>query len=83
MDDLTLQVGLVDDVEFDDADGADACRGEVEQRGRAKAACADHQHAGVLEPLLPVDAKVGNDQMTAVARHFFARECGGWFDQRG
>jgi hypothetical protein len=83
VDDLTLQVGLVDDVEFDDADGSDACCGEVQQRGRPEAACADHQYAGVLEPLLTVDAEVGNDQVTAVARNFFARECGGWFDQRG
>ena len=32
MDDLTLQVGLVDRVELDDAQGPDACGGEVQQR---------------------------------------------------
>ena len=34
VDDLALQVGEVDDIEVDDAEGAHAGRGEVEQ-GRA------------------------------------------------
>ena len=52
VDDLALQVGLVDRVELDDAERADAGRGEVEQGGRAEPAGADHEHLGVLEPLL-------------------------------
>ena len=82
VDDLALQVGLVDHVELDDADGAHPGGGQVQQRGRAQPARADDQHAGVLEPLLPVDAEVGDDQMPAVARDLFARELGGWVDQR-
>jgi len=73
VNDLALQVGLVDDVEVDDADGANARGGELQQGGRSQASCADHQHASVLEPLLPVHPEVGDDQVAAVARNFFAR----------
>ena len=82
VDDLALKVGFVDDVELDDADGAHAGRGQIQQCRRAQPACADDQYAGVLESLLSVEAEVGNDQMTAVARDLFARQLGGWFDQR-
>ena len=82
MDDLALQVGFVDDVELDDADGAHAGCGQIQQCRRAQPACADDQYLGVLEPLLSVDAEVGDDQVPAVARDLFARQLGGWFDQR-
>ena len=43
VDDLTLQVGLVDDVGVDDPERPDARRREVERRGRPEAAGADQQ----------------------------------------
>ena len=82
VDDLALQVGLVDHVELDDADGADAGGGEVQQRRRAQPARADDQHLGVLQPLLPVHAQVGDDQVPAVARDLFARQLGRRLYQR-
>ena len=82
VDDLTLQVGLVDGVELDDAESADAGGGEVHQRRRAEPARADAQHAGVLESLLPGHADVGDDQVAAVAAHLVDGQSLGWFDQR-
>ena len=67
VDDLALQVGLVDGVELDDAERADPGRGQVQQRRAAQPAGPDHQHPGVLQPLLPVHADVGDDQVPAVA----------------
>ncbi len=47
---------------------ADTGRGQVQQRGCAETPCADHQHPrAFLQPLLPVDTQVGDDEMTAVA----------------
>ena len=77
VDDLALQVRLVDDVEVDDADRADAGRGQVQQRRRTEPAGADHQHPRVFQPLLPVDAQVGNDQVPAVAGDLVAGQLGG------
>ena len=82
MDDLALQVRFVDDVELDDPDGPNAGRGEVQQRRRSQPACADDQHAGVLQPLLTVQAQVGDDQVAAVARDLFARQLGRRLYQR-
>jgi hypothetical protein len=76
VDDLTLQIGLVHNVEIDDADGADAGRGQVEQSRRAEPAGTDDQDPCVLEPLLPVNAQVGNYQVTAVPRDFIATQLG-------
>ena len=80
VDDLALQVGLVDDVVVDDAERADAGGGEVEQRGAAESAGADHEHLGVLEALLPGHADVGNDQVTAVATYLVDRQLVSGFD---
>ena len=83
VDDLALQVRLVDLVELDDADRPDACRGEVHQRRAAEAAGTDHQHLGVLEPLLPGHPDVGDDQVPAVAPHLVDGELGGRLHERG
>ena len=48
VDDLPLEVGDIDHVEVDDADAADAGRGQVEAERRAEAAGADQQHADAL-----------------------------------
>ena len=52
--DLALQVAEVDGVEVDDADGADAGRGQVHRHRRAEPAGADAQHLGGLQLLLPL-----------------------------
>ena len=82
VDDLALEVGLVDLVELRDADRPDAGRGEVEQRGAAEAAGADDQHLGVLEPLLPGHADVGDDQVPAVAAYLVDRQLVGGLHER-
>ena len=83
VDDLALQVGLVDLVELGDAEGADAGRGQVEQRGAAQAAGADDEHLGVLEPLLPGHPDVGDDQVAAVAAYLVDGELVGGLHERG
>ena len=49
---------------------ADAGRGQVQAQRRTEPAGADQQHAGGLEPLLPVHADFGHDQVPAVAGDF-------------
>ena len=83
MDHLALQVGLVDLVELRDAEGAHAGRGEVEQGRAAEAAGADDEHLGVLQPLLPGHADVGDDQVPAVAAYLVGGQLGGRLDQCG
>ena len=67
VDDLPLQVAGVDDVEVDQADGADAGCGEVESQRGAEAAGADAEHLGCLELLLAFHADFGQDQVARVA----------------
>ena len=55
--DLALQVRGVDDVHVDDADRADAGRGEVQRGGRAEAAGAEQQHLGVEQLALALDRR--------------------------
>jgi hypothetical protein len=83
VDDLALQVRLVDGVELDDAEGADAGRGQVEQRGAAETAGADHQHPGVLQPLLTGHPDLGNDQVPRIPADLVDGQLVGRFDQRG
>ena len=63
---LALEVAEIDDVEIDEADPADAGRGEVQPERRAEPAGADQQDAGRLQPLLPLHADFGHDQVPAV-----------------
>ena len=76
VDDLALEVRLVDLVELRDAERAHTGRGQVEQGGRAEAAGADHEHLGVLQPLLTRHPDVGDDQVTAVAAYLVDGELG-------
>jgi hypothetical protein len=80
---LPLQVGLVHDVEVDDAERADAGGGQVQQRGRAETAGPDHQHLGVLQPLLPGHAHVGDDEVARVPLDLVHAEPVSWLDQGG
>src|SRR4029079_16455476 len=77
VDDLPLQVGLVDLVELRDSERADPGRGQVQQGGAAETAGADHEHPGVLQPLLAGHPDVGDDQVPAVAAHLVDGQFGG------
>ena len=56
----------------DDAEGADAGGGEIHGGRRPEAAGADAHHPRGLEPPLPVDADVGQDDVPGVAGQFLA-----------
>ena len=81
VDDLALQVRVVDDVGVDDAERADAGRGEVERRGRAEAAGADQEHAAAEQPLLAGLADLGDQQVPRVAAALVGRERAGRLDR--
>jgi hypothetical protein len=83
VDDLPLQVRLVDSVEVDDAERADSGRGQVHQRGRAETAGPDTEHPGILQPLLPLDPDIRDDQVARVAADLVNGQLGGGFDERG
>ena len=82
VDHLALQVAQVHVVVVDDAQGAHAGGGQVEQGRRAEAAGADHQDLGVLEAALADRADLRNDQVPGVALHLVRRQVRRRFDQR-
>ena len=67
VDHLALQVRLVDLVVVDQAERADAGRGQIEGRGSAQAAGADQQHLGVEHLELALDADLGKQGVARVA----------------
>ena len=67
---LALQVGLIDNVEFNNAQGAHTCCCQVHQRWRAQPTGANTQHLGILQTLLTGHADIRNDQVAAIAAHF-------------
>ena len=70
VDDLPLEVAVVDDVEVDDPDPADAGGRKVHRSRRAEPTRADAQHAARLQLPLTVDADLRHDQVAAVALDF-------------
>ena len=60
----------VDDVEIDNADAADARRGQIQAQRRAESARADQQHFRLLQLQLAFHAHFRHDQMAAVAQQF-------------
>jgi hypothetical protein len=64
---LPVEVGGVDVVVVDQAEGADARRRQVEGDRGAEPAGADDEHAGVAEAALPRVADVGKDELPGVA----------------
>ncbi len=67
VDHLALEVGDVDHVVVDDAERADAGRGEVERGRRAEAAGAEQQHLGVEQLELALDADLREQDVARVA----------------
>ena len=82
VDDLALQVGLVDDVEVDDAERADAGRGQVHQGRRAQPPAPTQSTLAFLSRFCPVIADVRDDQVPRVAPDLVDGQVGGWLDQR-
>ncbi len=76
VDDLALQVAGVDDVEVDQAEGADAGGGEIEGERRAEAAGADAEDARGFELLLALHAHFGQDEVARVAGEVVGGELG-------
>ena len=72
--DLALQVGLVDHVHVDDAERADAGRGQVERGRRAEAAGAEQQHLDVEQLQLALLAHLGQQQVALVAVALLGRQ---------
>ena len=64
--DLPLEIGEIDDVAIDQADAADAGRGEIERDRRAEPAGADAEDARGLQPLLPLERDLRHDEMPRV-----------------
>ena len=74
MDHLALQVGVIHHVEIDNADATHTGCRQIQQQGRAEAASAHAQHRGGLEPLLPLHAHFGQDQMPGKTSHLIGAE---------
>ena len=76
VDDLALEIVACDAVVVDDADGADARRGEIEQERRAEPARAHDEHARRLQPLLAFAADLLQQQMALIALDLVLAEHG-------
>ena len=77
MDHLALQVRQRHRVVVDNADGADAGGGEIEERRRAEPARADHQHTRALERVLAGSADLAQHDMAGIAFEFIRAQHGG------
>src|SRR5207244_12894605 len=76
MDDLAMQVAQVDSVVVDNAERADAGRGQIERRRRTEAARADEQDFGRQKLALADGADLGQDDVARVAARLVHRERG-------
>ncbi len=77
VDHLALQVGGVDDVVVDQADGADPGGGQVERRRSAEPTGAEQQDLGVQQLELAVDADLGQQGVARVAIALLGGHAGG------
>ena len=71
VDHLALEVAQVHGVVVDDSQGSHSGGGQVQQRGRAEAAGADHEDLGVFQAALPDRPDFRDDEVPGVAFHFF------------
>ena len=76
VDDLPLQIARVNHVEVDQAQRADAGRGQVERQRRAEPAGAHAEHPRGLQLLLALHAHFGQDEMPRVAGEIVGGELG-------
>ncbi len=82
VDHLALEVGGLDHVVVDHADRAHTRRGEVEQGRRPQPPGPDHEHPGGLEPALPEQPHLGDQQVPGVPRDLVAGERRRRLDER-
>src|SRR5262249_39377325 len=68
--DLALEIRVIDAVEIDDAEFADAGGGEIHGNGRAESAGADAENARGADFLLAGQADLGQDQVPGVPFDF-------------
>src|SRR5436309_3103459 len=76
MQDLSMEIRHVDDVEVHEAERADTRGREIQRGGRAESARADEQDARGLDPPLAIERDVGKNEMPAVAEKLFSRQLG-------
>ena len=69
VEDLALEVGEIDDVPIDDADGPDPRRGQVIARRAAEPTGANEQDPRFQQLHLPLDAHLGDRDVPLVAIH--------------
>ena len=67
MGDLALQVGEIEQIVVNQADGADPGRGQIEQQRAAEPAGADDQHPGLTQFGLSDAADLGEQDMAGIA----------------
>ena len=72
--DLPLQIVERNPVVVDDAERADARRGQVHEHGRPEPTRTDHENPGGLDLLLALAAHLAQHEMPLVALDFFRRE---------
>ena len=82
VDHLALQVGGVDDVVVDEADGPDPGRGQVERGRRAEPAGAEQQDLRVQQLELAVDPDLGQQGVARVAVALLRGHPGGGDDRQ-
>src|SRR5262245_53761526 len=73
---LTLQIRIVHDVEIDQADRADAGRGEIQSHRRAQPARSDREDASGFELLLALEPDLRHDQVARVAADLVVGQSG-------
>src|ERR1700730_3029361 len=68
MNHLALEIREVHNVKINDAQSADACRGEIKREGRAQSAGPDTEYLGSLQPELTLHADLRHDQVPAITQ---------------
>ncbi len=66
---LALEIGERDGIEIEQRQPAGARRGQIRRGRAAKTAEAHHQHAGSLQPFLPVKIEIPQDDLPVIAQH--------------
>jgi hypothetical protein len=76
IEDLSLEVRRIDDIEVDESDPADPGSGEIECRRTAEPPRTDDEDGTVLETVLAPDADIREDQVTRISKEFVLGERG-------
>ena len=74
MEELSLEVTDVDCIEIDQAECADAGRGQIHGDGRPEPTRADDECGARSQAELPVHPNLGKDEVARVAKNLFVTE---------